>query len=281
MRLAPRLAPVLLLAALPFALATGGCKKPEYPACKKDKHCKVDEGEKCVDKVCQNCTTDEQCKGKGPAGEDWVCQEFRCTDPAAAGVGGNGGLNEGAPCSQATDCFGGLSCKAGVCSRCSEDFDCNGGTCDLSTGLCTVPGGGGSGCGSDEDCAMDEICDAGMCVFSGVPEGGADPCNLKAVYFDFDSPKLTSETTSQLQAAATCIKEQGKLVYLEAHADVRGTEEYNLMLTDRRGQSVKGYLVDLGVPAENMQVISKGNLEATGADESTMKQDRRVEFIWP
>ena len=53
------------------------------------------------------------------------------------------------------------------------------------------------------------------------------------------------------------------------------------MLTDKRGQGVKRFLEDLGVPGENMQVISKGSLESSGGDESTWSKDRRVEFVFP
>jgi len=276
-----RIASPLLLVPLVIGLGASlaGCKKPEYPACKKDKHCKVDEGEKCVDGVCQNCTTDDDCKGKGPDGQDWVCHEFRCSDPATIGAGGVEGI--GAPCTQSSDCPSGLACKAGKCDKCTEDLDCSPGTCDLATGLCTTEGGQGS-CQTDDDCAMDEICDGGVCVFSGVePGAGGNPCTLEAVYFDFDSPKLKPEAVQQLQEAAECIKQQGRLVYLEAHADPRGTEEYNIMLTDKRGHGVKTFLQDLGVQPDNMQVISKGDLEATGTDEASWAKDRRVQFIWP
>ena len=104
----------LALLALPVfgLLALSGCK-PYYPECKKDKHCKVDEGEKCVEGMCQNCTTDDECQGKGPNGENFVCFEFRCTDPAEAGVTGGGG-ELGAPC--------------------TESMECNGYTCNLSQG---------------------------------------------------------------------------------------------------------------------------------------------------
>ena len=51
------------------------------------------------------------------------------------------------------------------------------------------------------------------------------------------------------------------------------------MLTDRRGQSVREFLGNLGVGPDKLQVISKGSLEATGTDEGSMKNDRRVEFI--
>jgi hypothetical protein len=260
-----------------------GCKKPEYPACKKNKHCNQEMGEKCVDGTCQNCVENSECAGKGPNGTDYVCFEFRCVDPAeAAAAEGGGDSGQGSPCTSSLDCSGGTVCKAGICDFCAEDMDCPAGTCDLGTGLCSdgVPGSPGS-CSVDADCAMDEICDGGVCIFSGDYQGDGEVlCELPAVFFGFDSPKLTPETEAKLKAAAECIAAQGRLVYLEAHADARGTEEYNILLTDRRGQGVKKFLSDLGVPAENMQVISKGSLEATGSDEAGYANDRRVQFIW-
>lgn len=256
-----------------------GCK-PDYPECKKDKHCKVEEGEKCVENMCQNCTTDEDCVGKGPEGQDWVCSEFRCADPAEVGSGASGeGL--GLPCQSTLECINGYVCRAGQCDVCMDDADCTDGTCNINTGQCGIAGAGGGQCASDDECAMDEICDGGMCVFSGDYSGGGEVlCDLQAVFFGFDSPKLTPEAESKLQAAAQCIADQGRDVILEAHADPRGTEEYNILLTDKRGQSVKSYLESLGVPGENMTVISKGSLEAVGTEESSWSQDRRVEFMW-
>jgi hypothetical protein len=275
-----RLAPVALLA-LPLVM-TAGCKKPVYPQCKKDKHCKVDLGEKCVDGSCQNCKLDTDCVGKGPAGANWVCHEFRCTDPAAIPADGAGGAGSlGSPCTQTIDCSGGLVCTAGACAQCTDNIQCDSGTCDLSTGTCSTPGGGGGGaCTTDDQCAMDEICDNGSCVFSDVGPGGTNPCGLDAIYFGFDSPKIEDEAAEQLRGLSECLKTHTGTVYLEAHADARGTEEYNIMLTDKRGQSVKTFLENLGVSAEIMQVISKGSLEAAGTDEASMQKDRRVEFVF-
>lgn len=270
-----RFVPLTLLA-LPLWMTTG-CKAPPYPQCKKDKHCKVDLGEKCVDGKCQNCTTDEDCKAKGPGGTDWVCHEFLCTDPATITDGAGGGL--GSPCTQTIDCSSGFVCRDGVCSQCTDDVECEGGTCDLATGTCSTSAGGGT-CSTDDDCQMDEICDNGTCVFSDITPGN-DPCGLKAVYFGFDSPKIEEDAAEKLRGVAECIKGQNTMVYLEAHADPRGTEEYNIMLTDKRGQSVKKFLGDLGVTSDLMQVISKGSLEASGTDEASWQEDRRVEFVWP
>jgi len=272
----------LYAAAFACMLPLAGCKKPKYPQCKKDKHCKVDLGEKCVDGQCQNCTTNEDCKGKGPNGEDWTCFEFRCTDPNEIPAGAGGPGSEGSPCTQTIDCSGGLVCTAGKCSKCTDDVACAPGTCDLATGLCTTPGGGtgGGSCSSDNDCAMDEICDNGTCVFSGIDRNSPNPCGLEAAIFDFASPTLRSEDQEALKQFAECVKGQAKKLFLEAHADSRGTEEYNIMLTDKRGNGVKKFLEDLGVGGDKMTVISKGDLEASGTDDTSMQKDRRVEFIF-
>lgn len=267
-----------LLATGLMALSLSACKKPDYPECKRNKHCKQDLGEKCVEGKCQNCVDNSECAGKGPNGMDYVCHDYRCVDPSEATGGGAG---HGSPCTSSLDCTGGYVCKAGICDYCADDMDCPTGTCDFNSGTCSdgQPGSPGS-CITDDECAIDEICDGGMCIFSGDYGGGEVLCDLQAVFFGFDSPKLSPETEEKLKAAASCIKDQGRLVYLEAHADPRGTEEYNILLTDKRGQGVKQFLVNLGVPPENMQVISKGSLEATGSDEAGYAQDRRVEFIW-
>ena len=128
---------------------------------------------------------------------------------------------------------------------------------------------------------MDEICDGGMCIFAGGGTVGGGPCELDAVYFAFDSDSLTPKSQEELTSAATCIAEQGQEVILEAHADAVGTEEYNIMLTERRGSSVRGFLVDKGVAAELLRVLAKGSLEASGSNESERSKDRRVQLIWP
>lgn len=269
------------LAAMMLVLPGSGCKNKNYPQCKKDKHCKQELGETCVDGSCQNCQTDAECVGKGPqGGPEWVCHEFRCMDPseAAAGGGGGGAGEMGSPCTQTIECVGGLVCNGGACNMCTDDIECSPSTCNFDTGRCAAAGQ----CTTDDECPMDEICDGGMCIFSGDGgEPGGGPCNLDAVYFAFDSDSLTPKSQEELTAAATCIAEQGMEVILEAHADAVGTEEYNIMLTERRGASVRTFLVEQGVAGELLRVLAKGSLEAMGGTESERAKERRVQLIWP
>jgi peptidoglycan-associated lipoprotein len=70
-------------------------------------------------------------------------------------------------------------------------------------------------------------------------------------------------------------------VQIEGHCDSRGTSEYNLALGERRAAAVKDYLVSLGVPAERISTVSKGEEQPFCADEteSCWQQNRRGHFI--
>ena len=45
---------------------------------------------------------------------------------------------------------------------------------------------------------------------------------------------------------------------VEGHADSRGTAEYNLALGERRATAVRDYLVNLGIGADRITIVSKG-----------------------
>jgi len=110
-------------------------------------------------------------------------------------------------------------------------------------------------------------------------------CNIKASgdanpKFDYDKDELTPEDRAVLDQLATCLTSgaaKGKAVSLIGRADPRGTEEYNLGLGSRRAHSVSQYLSRLGVGDPQMSVTTRGALEATGTDEASWRQDRRVD----
>lgn len=265
---------VTALGGLALAFGLTACKAPPYPQCKKDKHCKAELNEKCVEGNCQECKTNEECAG---AGAGFVCHEFHCKDPASLPKAGGGGGEIGDPCTGQPDCTGGWACLEGKCGMCTDDAQCGSSPCNKETGRCSNTGQ----CQTDDQCGMDEICDGNTCVFSGIEGASSGPCGLEAVYFGFDADGVGDKQTEDLKTLAACIVQQNKNVVLEAHADNVGTEEYNILLTDRRGSAVKKILVDNGVPDALLQVISKGDLEAQGATEDQRSKERCVKFKWP
>ncbi len=111
----------------------------------------------------------------------------------------------------------------------------------------------------------------------------AIPANLdwEPVYFEFDQSRLTAGAKDVLRGYAEILKNNANLiVLLEGHCDSRGTEDYNLALGERRAQTVKRYLLELGVPASQMRTISYGELRpsATGENEEAWAKNRRVAF---
>jgi peptidoglycan-associated lipoprotein len=99
--------------------------------------------------------------------------------------------------------------------------------------------------------------------------------------FDYDKDELTEDDRAVLATLATCLTTgalAGKNVLMIGRADPRGTEEYNLGLGSRRAHSVSQYLVRLGVGQAQLEVTTRGAIDATGTDEATWRQDRRVDI---
>jgi peptidoglycan-associated lipoprotein len=98
--------------------------------------------------------------------------------------------------------------------------------------------------------------------------------------FDYNKDELTPDDREVLNQLATCLttgKLKGKAVSLIGRADPRGTEEYNLGLGSRRAASVGKYLQNLGVGQPQLAVTTRGALDATGTEETSWANDRRVD----
>ena len=104
--------------------------------------------------------------------------------------------------------------------------------------------------------------------------------DLETVYFAFDSSAIRSDTRPVLQGNAEQLTATGVPVRLEGFCDERGDEEYNLALGERRANSVKQYLENLGVAGSQMRTISYGEAKPAvpGHTEAAWRYNRRVEF---
>lgn len=101
------------------------------------------------------------------------------------------------------------------------------------------------------------------------------------VYFAFDSAALSSMAQATLKRKAAWLKENsGAMVTIEGHCDERGTNEYNLALGERRAESARAYLVDLGVSASRLSTISYGEERPLDPrhNEEAWAKNRRAQF---
>ncbi len=105
-----------------------------------------------------------------------------------------------------------------------------------------------------------------------------ETCELRTVYFGFDDSVLDQSSKDAIAAAVDCYRRNGAPanLHLTGATDPRGTEEYNLALGERRAQSVRSYLISLGIESAKIQVSSVGHEMASGTDEEGWRQDRRV-----
>ena len=98
------------------------------------------------------------------------------------------------------------------------------------------------------------------------------------VFFGFDKYDLSGEARRTLELQSAWLKKYPQYkVVVEGHADERGTREYNLALGEHRANSVKDYLVALGIDPSRVETISYGKERpvALGHDEESWAKTRR------
>ena len=98
------------------------------------------------------------------------------------------------------------------------------------------------------------------------------------VFFNYDSAELDTDAQELLQDQVAWLKQYSNVsVIIEGHCDERGTREYNLALGEKRAQSVKNYLISLGISADRVSTISYGKERpaVVGSNDGAWAQNRR------
>jgi len=102
------------------------------------------------------------------------------------------------------------------------------------------------------------------------------------IHFEFDKSRLTPEAQDNLLRKAEWLRQNPDVsVTIEGHCDERGTNEYNLALGDRRAESAKAFLVDLGIAAMRMTTVSYGEERPVDPrhNEEAWAKNRRDHFV--
>lgn len=101
------------------------------------------------------------------------------------------------------------------------------------------------------------------------------------VNFGFDSSDLTSAAKANLDKLAQVLKNNMDTnINIYGHTDSKGTDAYNLSLSERRAAAVKNYLVSQGVSASRMFTMGVGEKEPVASNDTDAgrAENRRVEF---
>jgi outer membrane protein OmpA-like peptidoglycan-associated protein len=101
------------------------------------------------------------------------------------------------------------------------------------------------------------------------------------VLFDFNKATLKPEAKNQLARVLQILKDQpGAQVDIAGHTDGIGSDAYNMGLGKRRADSVADYLVQNGVPRQNIRTESFGKRQPVASNETAegRAQNRRVEI---
>lgn len=102
------------------------------------------------------------------------------------------------------------------------------------------------------------------------------------VYFDTDKADLKEASISSLNRLFNFLKQHPQVnIQVEGHTDSVGIPAYNLALSMRRAESVKEFLVALGIPSERMETLGKGDAEPLKPNDSEENRsfNRRIEVI--
>ena len=102
----------------------------------------------------------------------------------------------------------------------------------------------------------------------------------KNLEYDFDKPSVRDSYYKKLDQLADAVKNDGYAVSLKGHADAIGAYKYNWVLSDKRAENVKRYLVSKGVKSERIITTPFGSTVpiASNETEAGRQKNRRVEF---
>lgn len=102
------------------------------------------------------------------------------------------------------------------------------------------------------------------------------------ILFDFDSSNLKAAAKDNIKTLAGSLNEYPNTeIKVIGHTDNKGTESYNLNLSQKRAAAVKAYAVSQGVPSSRLTTAGKGFAEpiADNSTEAGRAANRRVEIV--
>jgi peptidoglycan-associated lipoprotein len=109
---------------------------------------------------------------------------------------------------------------------------------------------------------------------------------IEDAYFDYDQHTLRQDAIKALESDSTELRDILKdyptyKLTIEGHCDERGSAEYNMQLGQARAESAKAYLVQVGIPGDQLGLVSYGKEKpiCDEHDEGCWQKNRRIHIV--
>jgi peptidoglycan-associated lipoprotein len=109
---------------------------------------------------------------------------------------------------------------------------------------------------------------------------------IEDAYFDYNKHTLRPDAITALKQDSSELRDILKdypayKLTIEGHADERGSAEYNMTLAEARAESAKAYLVGVGIPSDQLGLVSYGKEKpvCTESTESCWQKNRRIHIV--
>jgi outer membrane protein OmpA-like peptidoglycan-associated protein len=130
--------------------------------------------------------------------------------------------------------------------------------------------------------AIEPVADADNCRRGTTPCAPAAPQRyvLAAEAFALDSAEVPPELMRPLDAVADALREHGaRAVRIEVHTDASGPLEARRMLTQRRADAIKAYLVERGIDPTTLHAVGMGSSTPRRVADPFSAANRRIEIV--
>lgn len=112
---------------------------------------------------------------------------------------------------------------------------------------------------------------------------------LRNIYYDFDKWAILPESATELDRLVDLMKQNSEMkVELGSHTDERGTDDYNMKLSQKRAQSAVDYIVSKGIDPSKIKAIGYGESQLINKSTPThsctpeeQRENRRTEIYIP
>ena len=107
---------------------------------------------------------------------------------------------------------------------------------------------------------------------------------LQPIFFEFNKSNITQEGAEELDKLVVVMNDNPTMViFAKSHTDSRGSDKYNMNLSDRRAKSTVQYLISKGIVSDRITGQGFGETEpkitCDNCTEEEYAQNRRSEFL--